>query len=152
MLVFVDPKRRVKISYGIGIFSRRSIVKPHKVTQYISYDTPSKSWIIKCILVPGNSWIEIGPSSEQFQWIPWVGWRHFSCTITRTNFMNALKAMLEQQPQTKCSIDPADYQLSTFHLNAEITYETAPAQLGWSMRHALLTLETPNLPSFEKNK
>jgi hypothetical protein len=52
----------------------------------------------------------------------------------------ALAALREQQPETACSTDPADYQLRSFHLNAEITYETAPAELGWSMRQALVTV------------
>jgi hypothetical protein len=102
--------------------------------------------MIQCKLVPGNSWVGMGKGSETFQTAPWSGWRHFSCTLTRANVLAALKALREQEPETKCSMDPADYQLRAFHLNAEITFETAPAEMGWSMRRALLTLEQGPLP------
>ncbi|MCY2987356.1 MAG: hypothetical protein NTY19_05755 [Planctomycetota bacterium] len=98
VLLLVDPQRGVKISFVVGLFSRRSTGGPQKVIQHIAHDGPTKSWMIQCKL-------------------------------------------REQQPETNYSLDPADFQLSSFHLNAELTFETAPAELGWSMRRALLTLE-----------
>jgi hypothetical protein len=141
VLLLVDPQRGVKISYVVGLFSRRSTGNPLKVIQHIAHDGPTKSWMIACKLVPDNPWVEIGKDSEVFQTAPWRGWRHFSCTLTRAHVLAALKALREQQPETNCSLDPGDYQLHSFHLNAELTFETAPAELGWSMRHAQLTLE-----------
>ena len=141
VLLLVDPQRGVKISYVVGMFSRRSTGGPQKVIQHIAYDGPTKSWMIQCKLVPGNSCLDIGKGSEVYQTVSWRGWRHFSCTLTRANVLTALKALREQQPETNCSLDPADFQLSSFHLNAEITFETAPAEMSWSMRRALLTLE-----------
>jgi len=35
----------------------------------------------------------------------------------------------------RVSIDPGDYQLTSFHLNAETHFQNAPSELGWSMRH-----------------
>jgi hypothetical protein len=141
VLLLVDPQRGVKISYVVGLFSRRSAGGPQKVIQHIAHDGPTKSWMIQCKLVPGNSWVDIGKGSEVFQTAPWRGWRHFSCTLTRANVLTALKALREKQPETNCSLDPADYQLFSLHLNAELTFETAPAEMGWSMRRALLTFD-----------
>ena len=141
VLLLVDPQRGVKISYVVDLFARRSTGGPQKVIQHIAHDGPTKSWMIQCKLVPGNSWVDIGKGSEVFQTAPWRGWRHFSCSVTRANVLAALKALRKQQPETNCSLDPADFQLSSFHLNAELTFETAPAELGWSMRRALLVHE-----------
>ena len=141
VLLLVDPERGVKLSYVVGLFSRRSDGGPQKVIQHIAHDGPTKSWMIQCKLVPGNSWVDLGKGSEVFQTAPWRGWRHFSCSVTRANVVAALKALRAQQPETNCSLDPADFQLSSFHLNAELTFETAPAEMGWSMRRALLTLD-----------
>ncbi len=141
VLLLVDPQRGVKISYVVDLFSRRSTAGPRKVIQHIAHDGPTKSWMIQCNLVPGNPWVEMGKDSEVFQTAPWRGWRHFSCSVTRAHVLAALKALRKQQPETNCSLDPADFQLSSFHLNAELTFETAPAELGWSMRRALLTLD-----------
>ncbi|MEN9574106.1 MAG: hypothetical protein RL514_1961 [Verrucomicrobiota bacterium] len=141
VLVLVDPQSGIKISYSVGLFSRRSKAGPQKVTQHIAYDAPSKSWMIQCKLVPGNPLLDIGKDSEVSQTAPWCGWRHFSCSITRAHLLAALQALREQQPETNSSLDPADFQLSSFHLNAELTYETTLAELGWSMRRALLTLD-----------
>ena len=141
VLLLEDSKRGVKISYVVGMFSRRSTGNPRKVIQHIAHDGPTKSWMIQCNLVPGNPWVDMGKDSEAFQTVPWRGWRYFSCTLTRANVLAALKALEKQHPETDCSLDPSDYQLRSFHLNAEITFETAPAEMGWSMRRALLTLE-----------
>ena len=146
VLLLVDPQRAVKISYVVDLFSRRSTGNPLKVIQHIAHDGPTKSWMIQCKLVPGNPWVDMGKGSEVFQTAPWRGWRRFSCTLTRANVLAALKALREQEPETNCSLDPADYQLNSFHLNAEITFETAPAEMGWSMRRALLTLDDRPLP------
>ncbi len=141
MLLLEDSQRGVKISYVVGMFSRRSTGNPRKVIQHIAHDGPTKRWMIQCNLVPGNSWVDMGKGSEVFQTAPWRGWRHFSCSVTHANVLAALKALEEQQPEAICSRAPAHYQLKSFHLNAEITFETAPAEMGWSMRRALLTLE-----------
>ena len=146
VLLLVDSQRGVKISYVVDVFSRRSRGNPLKVIQHIAHDAPTKSWMIQCNLVPGNPWVEKGADSEVFQTTPWRGWRRFSCTLTRAHVLAALKKLREQEPETNCSLDPADYQLKSFHLNAEITFETAPAEMGWSMRRALLTFQECPVP------
>ena len=140
-LVFADKKRKVKISYITVCFSSRPGNSAPKVVENIAYDAPSHSWMIHSLLVPGLRWATLAEGSSTYQNAPWKGWKRFSYSITRANFETALKAFREQQPDIDCSLDPADYALQTFHLNAEITYQTAPAELGWSMRNALIRVE-----------
>ena len=141
ILVFSDPKRKVKISYIVGLFSSWATKKPAKIIENIAYDDPSHSWMIHCNLVPGIRWATMGSDSSSYQALPWKGWKHFSYSITRENFESALHVFREQQPDLDCSTDPADYLLQSFHLNAELTYQTAPTELGWSMRNAMILIE-----------
>jgi hypothetical protein len=97
--------------------------------------------MIRDRLVPGASWLELAPGSASYQTAPWRGWRHFSWFVSHAHAAAALKAMRAQEPELKISTDPGDYQLTAFHLNAEIHFQTAPAELGWSMRRALITFE-----------
>lgn len=135
LLTLVDPKTRLKISWGPMLFSKRSRGEATRPLQHIAYDAPSRSWMIRDRLVAGASWLELAPGSASYQTAPWRGWRHFSWSVSRAHVTAALKAMREQDPQAKVSIDPGDYQLTSFHLNAETHFQTGPAELGWSMRN-----------------
>jgi hypothetical protein len=141
LLTLVDPKTKLKISWGPMLFSKRSKGEHTKPLQNIAYDAPSHSWMIRDRLVPGASWLELAPGSASYQTSPWRGWRHFSWLVSHAHVAAALKAMRAQEPELKISTDPGDYQLTAFHLNAETHFQTAPAELGWSMRRALITLE-----------
>jgi len=135
LLTLVDPRTRLKISWGPMLFSRRSKGDHTRPLQNIAYDAPSKSWMIRDRLVPGASWLELPPGSAFYQTEPWRGWRHFSWSVSRAHMTAALKAMREQEPDKEISTDPGDYQLTAFHLNAETHFQSAPAELGWSMRN-----------------
>ncbi len=135
LLTLVDPKTKLKISWGPMLFSKLSKGDFTRPLQNIAYDAPSRSWMIRDHLVPGASWLELAPDSASYQTAPWRGWRHFSWSISHAHIAAALKTMREQEPQVKISIDPGDYQLTSFHLNAETHFQTALAELGWSMRN-----------------
>ncbi|MCF7847451.1 MAG: hypothetical protein K9M45_01275 [Kiritimatiellales bacterium] len=140
VLVFIDPKRKIKISYIVGLFSSWPVKTKPKMVENIAYDTPSHSWMISSRLMPGARWMTIGADSNTYQFLPWMGWKHFSYSITRQNFESALANFRAKQPEIDCSMNPADYRLKSFHLNAELKYQTAPAELGWSMRNASITV------------
>jgi hypothetical protein len=144
LLTLVDPKTKLKISWGPMLFSKRSRGDATRPLQHIAYDAPSHSWMIRDRLVPGASWLELAPGSASYQTAPWRGWRHFCWSVSRAHVTAALKAMREQEPQVKVSIDPGDYQLTSFHLNAETHYQTAPAELGWSMRNLRIAVTSRN--------
>ncbi len=135
LLTLVDPRTKLKISWGPMLFSRRSRGDATRPLRNIAYDAPSKSWMIRDRLVAGASWLELAPGSASYQTEPWRGWRSFSWSVSRTHMTAALKAMREQEPDATISTDPVDYQLTAFHLNAETHFQSAPAELGWSMRN-----------------
>jgi hypothetical protein len=134
--VFMDPKTKVKFSYVIVAFSNGYRV----VKESIAYDEPSHSWMLHTYMASNQQWMALEPGSEVFQSKPWKGWRHFSFSITPAQVRSALKAFSQQQPAVPCSTNPADYVLQSFHLNAELKYQTAHAELGWSMRDAAISL------------
>ena len=144
LLTLVDPNTKLKISWGPMLFSKRSQGDATKPLQHIAYDVPAHSWMIRDRLVPEASWLELAPGSASYQTAPWRGWRHFSWSVSRAHVTAALKAMREQEPQVKISIDPGDYQLTSFHLNAETHFQTAPAELGWSMRNLRIEVISHN--------
>jgi hypothetical protein len=144
LLTLVDPNTKLKISWGPMLFSKRSNGDHTEPLQNIAYDKPSHSWMIRDRLVPGASWLELAPGSASYQTAPWRGWRHFCWSVSRAHVTAALKAMQEQEPQAKLSIDPGDYQLTAFHLNAETHFQTAPAELGWSMRNLRIAVTSRN--------
>jgi len=78
--------------------------------------------------------------SESKMYAPWRGWRHFEYTVNRGNFADALRYLKEQYPDSLKSTNPDDYMLLQVHLNAEIQYRSAPAELGWSMRGLTLSV------------
>ena len=144
LLTLVDPKTKLKISWGPMLFSKRSKGEHTKPLQNIAYDAPSHSWMIRDRLVPGASWLELAPGSASYQTAPWRGWRHFSWSVSHAHVAAALKTMREQEPELKISTDPGDYQLTAFHLNAETHFQTAPAELGWSMRNVRIAVMSHN--------
>jgi hypothetical protein len=136
VLLLIDPQTRLRISYITGLFSKRSRMAPSTAIEHIAHDGPSRSWMIQCNVVRDHPWLDLHPHSASYQTAPWRGWRRFSWSIRREHVAAALAALRRQQPEAEASTDPADYQLRSFHLNAEIKYEAAPAEMGWSMRRA----------------
>ena len=137
-LELVDGKSNTKISFGDAIFS----YKNDKIKDYpIGFDPPSNSVIINTPIVSGNKKITVLPGSAEFTGTPWLGWRHFKYKITRQNFAAALKALKERHPESNASVNPEDYRLTMFHLNAEINHKTARAELGWSMRGLKISID-----------
>ena len=134
LLQLVDRKTGLRISWGPMLFSKRSREDATTPLQHIAYDGPSRSWMIRDRLVPGASWHELAPGSASYQTAPWRGWRRFSWSVSRAHVTAALEAMRRQEPEVKISTDPGDYQLTSFHLNAETHFQARPAELGWSMR------------------
>ncbi len=142
LIQLTDPNTKLRLSWGPMLFSKRSKGEHTKPLQHIAYDAPSRSWMIRDRLVPGASWLEMASGSASYQSAPWRGWRHFSWSVSRDHVTAALEAMRRQEPAVKLSADPGDYQLTWFHLNAETHFQSAPAELGWSMRNLRITLLT----------
>ena len=98
LLLLVDPKTNIKISWGPMLFSKRSEGDFTKPLQNIALDGPSNSWMVRDRLVTGASYLEVAPGSAQYQNQPWRGFKLFAWTVTSEHVEKALKAMNEQEP------------------------------------------------------
>jgi hypothetical protein len=134
--VFMDPKTKLKLSYIIVTFSNGYRI----VKESVAYDEPSHSWMLHTYMSTNQEWVAPEPGSEVFQSRPWTGWKHFSFSISPAHVQSALNAFRQRQPMITCSTNPADYVLQSFHLNAELKFQTAHAEMGWSMRDATISL------------
>ena len=143
LMLLVDPKTKLKISWGPMMFSKRSSGDDTKPLQNIALDIPSNSWMVRDRLVPGASYMELAQGSAQYQTSAWLGFKQFAWIVTKEHVKKALKVMHEQEPNLQMSLDPGDYYLAAFHLNAETHYQTAPTELGWSMRNLRIVLKYP---------
>jgi hypothetical protein len=131
-LVFLDAERGTKISYGCNLF-----FNGHPNRQpggHIRLDSDTQNMMINSVVGLRNAWLTAQPNSTASQSAPWKGWKTFSFAITEQNFAEALRAL--QQRQASASTNPSDYTFVRFHLNAELHFNVAPAELGWSMRRA----------------
>jgi hypothetical protein len=141
-----DLQSHTRISYGANVFhhSLRPAIPntPDRLrqTEVGPYDAPSHSFQVGNALAAGPRVLTVLPGSAEYQSQTWRGWRLFRFAITRSNFVTALAALKEKSPAFAGSDNPADYALTGWHLNAEIQFDTGPAELGWSMRRARLAL------------
>lgn len=131
-LLFSAPRTNVLIFYGTTLFfngypnSRR----------HTGYDTDSQAFFVTTPIGQDDGWIEHEPNSSIKMSAPWRGWKTFSFSISKNNFEDALFALQRAYPEKRISTSPMDYGLAGFHLNAELHFRDAPAELGWSMRRA----------------
>jgi hypothetical protein len=145
-LAFVDRRSHTKISYAIRLFHYALQPAPEPTlkqlyrTEVGHFDAPSHSFQVGNQLAMGSRIVTVLSGSTLFQTQPWRGWRFFDAAITRSNFVAALGALQEADASFPGSKNPADYGLIEWHLNAELTFGSGPAELGWSMRHARLML------------
>ena len=144
--VFEDQRTKTQISYGINLFHHNpaSVSPPTKdslrATEVGPYDVPSRSFQVGNRLSVASRVVTPLADTAFFQTRPWVGWRHFNFAITQQNFRTALQSLRHQEPAFSGSDSPEDYALVEWHLNAELTFATGPAKLGWSLRGAELAI------------
>jgi hypothetical protein len=134
-LLFEDPNG-VRVSYGIKLFA-------NGVTNPIvgcGLDAPSKSYTLNSPLGIDERFVSKAASSMSDTGVPWLGWQHVEWSITQSQFNAALQFLAMQFPGQVQDTDPAQYTLAQEHLNAELNFYPAPAELGWSMSGLKITL------------
>jgi len=141
-----DSRSHTLISYGITVFhhSLRSGPPPApdwlRKTEVGPFDEPTHSYQVGNSLALGSRVVSALSGTTLYQNQPWKGWRLFNFAITRSNFESALQALKNKDPAFPGSEDPSDYVLIEWHLNAELNFAHGPAELGWSMRLARVSL------------
>jgi hypothetical protein len=144
--VFWDRKTETRISFSATLFHRAEghvpppTRKRMQETEVGPFDGPSKSFQIINPVYPGSPVMTVASASTLVQYAPWRGWRTFDFFITSANFTSALAALKHRAPNFAGSALASDYALIEWHLNAELTFSTGPAELGWSMHDAKLIL------------
>ena len=134
---YLDPVRNVKISNGIRLFHLNSSANG---PQSVGHDQNSGSYMLNVPLAPGSSWVTPLPGSATFTGTPWTGYRTFSFQVSSANLKAGLDALNAKYPSLNPSLNPRDYGLSQFHINAELHCSGGHAELGWSMRKLMVTL------------
>jgi hypothetical protein len=146
--VFEDWKSKTQISYGVGLFHHNPARAPPppparqflRLTEVGPYDAPSHSFQVGNRLALDSRVVTPLAGTTLFQTQTWTGWRLFNFAITQQNFKTALQSLRDKEPTFGGSENPADYALMEWHLNAELTFASGPAKLGWSLRRANLAV------------
>ena len=82
---------------------------------------------------------EPAEGSALYSTLPWREARRMAFTISWRNFKTGLESLTGKGAYSG-SLNPADYFLSNWHLNAEMQYDQTPAQLGWSLSGSKIAL------------
>jgi hypothetical protein len=130
-LLFEDAAG-ARISFGVEIFHNGAGGNPGLST---GYDAPSNSFMFNSPVGLDEQYITSAQGSAAFTGTPWLGWQHFEWSISHAQFVAALNYLAAQFPGQVQSTDPTQYALVQVHLNAEFHFQSAPAELGWSMRN-----------------
>ena len=144
-MLFRDAKTGLQLTLGVRLFHHKpgrapATLSPEEMrrTEIGKFDVPGQTFQIGNLIAPGSRVFTVMPGSTTFQTGTWTGWRPFRYAVTWENFRDALHDLREKGEGFHGSEDPADYKLINWHLNAEVKFGSAPAELGWSMRHARL--------------
>jgi hypothetical protein len=129
-LLFGKDGGAVRVSFNGGLFFNGREKSP----ETIGYDAVTRNVLVVSPIRPDSKWSTYASGSAVRQGAPWKGWKTFHFTVTRDNFESALNEVKKKHPEMVWGSDPATWTLNQIHLNAEIRYRTAPAELGWSMR------------------
>jgi hypothetical protein len=130
-LEFADIVSGALITYTAALFQYNSALKG---TCVLGYDGPTGSHTVTCPLLPGVQFLTATLGTERAA--PWAGFKTFGYSVTKDQFAAALKAF----NIPGASLNPADYQLMAFHLNAELHYMEL-STLGWSMKGVQITAQ-----------
>jgi hypothetical protein len=129
-LSFLDPNG-LRISYSVNLF-HNGITRGLPIST--NFNAAEHYYILGAPLEAGGQFLSLVNGSASITGAPWVGFRHFQWTISQAQFVAALKYLETKFPGKITSTDPTQYELVEVHLNAEMNYSPAPAELGWSMR------------------
>jgi hypothetical protein len=146
VFVLEDRRSHTQISYEVNLFHHA--LRPGKPptqewlrrTEVGTYDVPSQSFQIVNPPAPDSRIVSALTGSALYQNQPWKGWRPFRFAITANNLTTAIQDIKEKYASFRGSENVADYGLVEWHLNAELKFHSGPAELGWSMRGALVAL------------
>ncbi|WP_428395316.1 hypothetical protein [Lichenicoccus sp.] len=135
-LDFTNPETRASFYVNEMVF-HNAVERPN---EWVFLDPDTKMAVVLGVDSPSSQYATFRSKSASYQKRPWIGWKHFSYSIDQMQFHSALLAVQHKYPGIKLSDDVADWDLTHWHLNAELLFKSGPAEMGWSMRKAAVTL------------
>lgn len=83
------------------------------------------------------------PTSSGFQSQTWTGDKAFQFAITRSNFLNAIRAVKSTFPQQYANLsdDPANYLVFHFNFNPEVAYFGGKSSIGVSFNNIRISVQ-----------
>ena len=134
--LFKDRVSDKKVTFNVTLLSNG---RPEPEDGPVRVDKDTSNYQLHAPLRADTRRVTRQPGSDVVQGAAWTGWKHFRFAITRDNFAGALAAVRQAYPEVDLSMNPDDFGLTRFHLNAEMRFtpqSPAPTRLGWSMRDA----------------
>ena len=143
--LFIDRTTGTRITFEVALFhhDRRSprLTRAGLASTEVGlYDPNTKSFQVGNPLSPLSRLNEPAKGSALYANLPWRNPRPFAFTISSQNFMTGLRS-LKAKGAFDGSMNPADYALRQWHLNAEMQYDQSPTELGWSLSDARIGIE-----------
>lgn len=142
--LFVDRTTGTKITYEVGLFHQNPhapALTPEGLikTEVGLFDPGTHSYQVGNPLSPLARLNEPVEGSALYSTLPWPEERHIAFTISWKNFKTGLESLNAKGGYTG-SMNPADYALRQWHLNAEMQYDSTPTQIGWSLSDTTIAL------------
>ena len=146
--LFIDRTTGTKLTYEVGLFHQNPHAPPLTwegliKTEVGLFDTGTHSYQVGSPLSPLARLNEPVEGSALYSTLPWRDERYVAFTISWQNFKTGLES-LKAKGAYNGSMDPADYALRQWHLNAEMQYDQVPTQLGWSLSDAKILMVRGN--------
>lgn len=142
--LFIDRTTGTKLTYEVGLFhqnphapplTREGLIK----TEVGLFDAGTHSFQVGSPLSPLARLNEPVEGSALYSTLPWSDERRIAFTISWQNFKTALES-LQSKGAYSGSMNPADYVLRQWHLNAEMQYDQTPTELGWSLSNVKIVM------------
>jgi hypothetical protein len=141
--LFIDRTTGTRLTYEVGLFhenphapmlTRAGLMK----TEVGLFDKGSRSYQVGSPLSPLARLNEPVEGSALYSTLPWREARRMAFTISWPNFKTGLQSLGARGYGG--SLNPADYSLRQWHLNAEMQYDRVPTQLGWTLSDTKILL------------
>lgn len=141
--LFIDRMTGARLTYEVAFFhqnphapmlTRAGLIK----TEVGLFDKGSRSYQVGSPLSPLARLNVPVEGSALYSTLPWREPRRMAFTISWRNFKTALRSL--EAKGYAGSLNPADYGLRQWHLNAEMQYDRIPTQLGWSLSDTKIVL------------
>lgn len=132
------------MTYEVGLFHQNphapALTREGLIKNEVGlFDVNSHNYQVGSPLLPLARLNEPVEGSALYSTLPWYEERTMAFTINWRNFKTGLES-LRNKGAFNGSMNPADYALRSWPLNAEMQYDQTPTQFGWSLSETKIIL------------